>query len=153
MKANATKKDKNISDIKDGDIVRVGLHRVDSTKVDPRHITGVVVEHTKTGQLRIACANGVLKRTYPRHNVFPVNHVGNNRELVNLDEPYKNWRGLPKIDERTAARFTSVVGGQGHVHCNCRGQCVTSRCKCRKNDRFCNSRCHRGSRCCQNIDC
>lgn len=123
-------------------MVHVALHKVDTTKVDPKQITGVVVETTATGQFRIACENDVLKRTYPRHN----------RELVNLEQTFLDWRGLPKIDERAAARHTSAVGGQGHVHCNCQGKCVTPRCKCRKAGRVCNSRCHRKGKFYENYD-
>lgn len=152
MKCNAKKKDKNNSVINIGDVVHIGLHKVDTTKVDPNKITGVVVETTTTGQFRVACENGVLKHTYPRHNIFPVPYVSNNRELVNLETAFQEWRGLPKIEERKAARHTSAVGGQGHVHCNCQGKCITARCKCRKAGRVCNSRCHRTSKCCENHD-
>uniref|UniRef100_A0A914QH12 Uncharacterized protein n=1 Tax=Panagrolaimus davidi TaxID=227884 RepID=A0A914QH12_9BILA len=43
---------------------------------------------------------------------------------------------------RTAAAADSVVGGQGHVHCDCLMKCETKRCKCKKEGRLCNSRCH-----------
>jgi translation initiation factor IF-1 len=152
MQSSAEKKDKNTTPVVIGDVVHVALHKVDTTKVDPKQITGVVVDTTATGQFRIACENGVLKRTYPRHNIFPVAQMSNNRELVNLEQTFLDWRGLPKIDERAAARHTSAVGGQGHVHCNCQGKCVTARCKCRKAGRVCNSRCHRTSKCCENYD-
>jgi hypothetical protein len=49
---------------------------------------------------------------------------------------------------RTAAAADSVVGGQGHVHCDCLMKCQTKRCKCKKEGRLCNSRCHNQRDCC-----
>jgi hypothetical protein len=61
MKNVASKADGQISV---GDIVQLGLHESDQTKVDPAHITAVVVDVTKGGQLRVAVAAGVLKDTF-----------------------------------------------------------------------------------------
>uniref|UniRef100_A0A914Q7G3 Integrase catalytic domain-containing protein n=1 Tax=Panagrolaimus davidi TaxID=227884 RepID=A0A914Q7G3_9BILA len=38
--------------------------------------------------------------------------------------------------------------GQGHVHCDCLMKCETRRCKCKREGRLCNSRCHNQRDCC-----
>ncbi len=76
MKKGAAKIDGNIAV---GDVVQLGLHESDQTKVDPAHITAVVVEVTKGGQLRVAVAAGVLKDTFHRGNVSVLKPPSNDR--------------------------------------------------------------------------
>lgn len=136
---------------KNGDVVLVPLDDVDRCKVDGGCLCGVVVSINKSkSTCRVAVEHGLLHRAYVYHSLKAVPPTSNNIDAMNLREAYDSWRSLPKITEREAARFISSVGGQGMVHCNCRGACTTNGCSCRKAGRLCSSRCHRNSKCCEN---
>ena len=133
------------------DVVLVPLDDVDRTKVDGPGIAGVIVSIDKAkSSCRVAVKQGVLHRAYVYHSLKPVPKDSNNLDVMDLRDAYDNWRSLPKITEREAARYVSSVGGQGIVHCNCRGSCLTMSCSCKKAGRLCSSRCHRNSKCCKN---
>jgi hypothetical protein len=133
------------------DVVLVPLDDVDRTKVDGACLAGVVVSIDKAkSSVRVAVKQGVLHRAYVYHTLKPVPKASNNLDVMDLREAYENWRSLPKLTEREAARYVSSVGGQGIVHCNCRGSCQTMSCTCKKAGRMCSSRCHRNSKCCKN---
>jgi hypothetical protein len=137
---------------KPGDVVLVPLDDVDRTKVDGGNICDIVVTiDKKKSTCRVAVKKGLLHRAYVYHKLKPVPEASNNRNVLDLQDAFKDWRSLPKISEREAARFVSSVGGQGIIHCNCRGSCVTSSCTCRKAGRLSSSRCHRNSKKCKNM--
>jgi ribosomal protein S17 len=139
------------SSLKLGDIVLVPLSDVDCTKVDGKTIAGVIVSINKDkSTCRVAVKQGLLHRAYVFHALRLVPEASNNRKVMDLEDAYKDWQGLPKITEREAARFISSVGGQGMVKCNCKGDCNTTSCACKKAGRLCSSRCHRNSKCCKN---
>jgi len=74
------------------------------------------------------------------------------KELLGLEDAFKEWKGMSKISEREAARKTSKVGGQGFIECSCKGKCNTNSCSCKKAGRICNSHCHKGNNNCTNHD-
>jgi hypothetical protein len=140
------------SEFKVGDIVQVKLHHVDTTKVDPKNITAVVVEISKYGSYKVACKQGVIKNWYEYHRLSRVSELQNNRAIYGLDDMFEYWMGAAKLSEREAAKRMSIVGGQGVTSCGCRGRCVTKSCTCVKDVVFCNSRCHKGNTKCENCD-
>ena len=135
-----------------GEVVQVKLHHVDTTKVDPKNITAVVVEISQYGSYKVACEHGVLKNWYEYHRLSRVTALQNNRAIHGLEDIFEFWRGAVKLSEREAARHMSSVGGQGVTSCGCGGRCVTKQCTCRKAGVFCNSRCHKGNTMCENCD-
>ena len=143
MKLNA---EKVAGDIEVGSIVRVPLADVDTTKVDGKNLTLVVVEKKEHGngpaRYRLACAKGPLKSLYSRVYITPVPQAS--RAVLGLETIYESWRGKAPITEREAAASTSLVGGQGKKKCGCKGSCDTNRCACRKAKRWCSSSCHAG---------
>ena len=52
-----------------------------------------------------------------------------------------------EVGVREAARLHSMNNGQGVFKCTCRSKCRTKACKCKKEDRTCNSRCHKNLSC------
>ena len=138
--------------IKKGDVVLVPLDDVDRTKVDGGNLCGVVVSVNKlNSSCRVAVAQGLLHRAYAYHALKLLPTASNNIDLNNLRDAYENYRSLPRVTEREAARFVSSVGGQGIVHCNCRSDCTKNSCSCKKANRLCSSRCHRNNNKCKNI--
>jgi len=134
-----------------GDVVMVPLDDVDRTKVDGANLIGVVVTINKlNATCRVAVKQGVLARAYAYHVIRPVPEASNNLDAMDLRDAYVSWRSLPRVTEREAARFVSSVGGQGMLHCNCKGTCTTGKCTCKAAGRLCSSRCHRNSKTCKN---
>ena len=99
---------------------------------------------------RLVCGKGQLKNLYARSYINPVPNATPN--LMGLQEVYESWQGLPKISERETARSTYIVGGQGMIRCDCTTKCTTKRCKCKKANRVCSSRYHKGNQKCCNHD-
>ena len=139
------------SSLKLGDVVLVPLSDVDCTKVDGKTLAGVIVTINKDkSTCTVAVKEGLLHRAYAFHALRVVPIASNNRKAIDLEDANLHWHGLPKITEREAARFVSSVGGQGMVKCNCKGDCITNSCACKKAGRICSSCCHRNSKCCKN---
>jgi hypothetical protein len=147
--AQAAKKSPGLV-FKIGDVVLVPLDDVDCTKVDGANLAGVIVLINKDkSTCCVAVMQGVLHRAYAYHCLKPVPAASKNLDVMDLQDAYENWRSLPKLTEREAARYISSVKGQGVIHCNCRGSCTTNSCSCRNAGRLCSSRCHRNSKQCK----
>ena len=135
------------------EVVHIPLKDVDRAKTDPTSLTGVIVMvNKKMAKVRVAVETGLLQNWYQYHQVGRVTGPGNNMELNGLSDAFTNWRRLPEISEREAARNQSVVGGQGHgiIRCKCKGNCSNSKCPCKKAGRICTSACHKGNDSCLN---
>ncbi len=134
-----------------GEVILIPLDDVNCTKVDGANLASVVVSINKDKlTCRVAVKKGLLYRAYVYHVLKPVPEASNNLDATDLRDAYDNWRSLPKVTGREAAHFISLVGGQGVIHCNCRGSCTTNSCSCKKAGRLCSSHCHRNSQCCKN---
>ena len=139
-----------------GTVVQVAVSNVDRSKVDSTNVTLVVVEVVHTGKTiketkyRLACAAGVVNALYTRSYIAPQWQA--TPLLMGLDKCLSGWQGLPRISIRACVAVQSAVGGQGMTRCDCAGKCATLKCSCFKADRKCNSRCHKGSQKCCNLD-
>jgi hypothetical protein len=119
----------NGGDIEVGCVVQVTLKNMDSTKVDGKNITLVVVEKP-------------MQNLYSRVYITVVKDAC--PKSLGMDTILTCWKGKATVTEREAAASTSLVGGQGVKRCGCRGSCDTKRCACKKEGRFCGSDCHGG---------
>jgi len=138
-----------------GEVVHVPLKDMDKAKVDTGNLTGVIVQVDKArSQARVAVKSGMLKSWYVYHRLGHITGAGNNVELCGLSDALASWKKMKVITEREAARNESMVGGQGKgdVTCNCKGQCNTNQCSCKKAGRICTSACHRNNFNCVNHD-
>ena len=139
------------SSLKLGNVILVPLSYVDCMKVDGKTVAGVIVTINKDkATCKVAVKEGLLHRAYAFHALRVVPKASNYRTVMDLEDAFLHWKGLPKITEREAACFVSSVGGQGMVKCNCKGDCTTNSCACKKAGRICSSCCHRNSKCCKN---
>lgn len=154
MQARAQRKDGFGEVLPVGTVVSIPISDVDRAKVDSHTIVGVIVDAQRFGskrnemKYRVATAAGLLKtwrtRPYmaPQPNVTPT--------LVSLEHVLACWKEMPEVSERACAKFLSAVGGQGLIHCLCKGLCESQKCSCKKAGRLCTSRCHHTNICCTN---
>ena len=125
-----------------GDNVCVDVPKVDRGPADPPKLIGVVTELTANGSFKIGTKDGPLKGCLARNMVEKCKK----NVFVSLEE-------VPSTSElsvRQAVAAESVGNGQGFIHCNCKGGCQSGRCKCRRSNHLCNSRCHKNLSC-QNL--
>ena len=148
MKGKAARLDGGL-ELPAGSIVRLVLADVDRARLDNNTSTCVVV--AKEGKsYRIANNAGVYKELVSRAHLQYVPNV--TTILMGLSGVLDNWKELPSISIRRLAAAQSLAGGQGMLHCSCKGKCDTFRCSCLKVGRICTSRCHHHNAKCQNHD-
>jgi hypothetical protein len=147
MKKRAGEKTATVSELAVGCIVLITVDRVDRANVDPLRLPGVVLDKNEHDAYLIGCKGGILKTRYFRGDLIYADKK--TPASYDLEEILSNWRDVRgRISVRAAMAAISPVGGQGHIHCNCKGKCVQKSCKCKKQGLLCNSRCHKtNSRC------
>ncbi len=131
-----------------GEVVLVPLHNVDKAKVDAQNLTGDIVKIYINKILAwVVVKTGLLKQWYSYHKLTRVVGMGNNIELLGLQEAYLGWAMMKVIFEQEASRNESLVGsqGKGDVTCNCKMACNSNRCSCFRAGRICTSACHRNN--------
>ena len=93
-----SRKIKRLSSLKLGDVVLVPLSDVDCTKVDGKTLAGVIVTINKDkSTCTVAVKEGLLHRAYAFHALRVVPKASNNRTVMDLEDAYLHWKGLPKI--------------------------------------------------------
>ena len=107
-------------------------------KKDPRNIFGVIEEVSEYGY-RVGTSVGTLSGYLCRNQIEAVNDTSLSISMI----------PSLQISLREAVRKISKTGGQGYLSCKCEGGCKTSKCKRKKTNILCNSRCH-GSMTCSN---
>jgi len=117
------------------------MYLYDNISTYAPNLTCVVVEVTKSGKYRLACKVGVMITLYGMNRISVVKT--GTKELLGLEDAFKEWKGMSTISEREAARRTSKIGGQGFIECSCVGKCNTNFCSCKKHGRSCTSHCHK----------
>ena len=93
------------------------------------------------GLYKLGTTQGVLLGVYSRNQFEPLPEP-----LLSITQVNKDT----EIPLRTAANKQSQGGGQGFIRCGCSRTCQANNCKCKKNNHFCNSRCHKASKMCLN---
>ena len=105
--------------------------------MDCKNIKGVVLDIAENGY-KIGTKVGIMIGFMSRNQIEKIQR----KELTILDIPENT-----EVNVRKAVQLLSLSGGQGHVHCSCRGGCKTGKCKCKKMNLLCNSRCHASLSC------
>ncbi|KAL1507362.1 hypothetical protein AB1Y20_008208 [Prymnesium parvum] len=131
-----------------GCIVHLRIEDVDRAKLDNPNATLVVVERTEKDNYRLACKAGVYKELVSRSYLTPVPHA--TPALLGFEDVLKSWKTMSVVGIRAVAASGSAAGGQGMMHCMCKGECIGGRCSCANAGVKCNSRCHKGSTRCKN---
>jgi hypothetical protein len=129
-------------------VVQIKVDRVDRGKMDHKSVLGVFCEVTEYSTYRIVCKGGVLEDCLmsTRLQVEPIKRA----EHYGLEDALENWETKPKISTHEALCAISMMGGQGFFFFNCKGSCDKNSCKCKKNGRQSNSKCHPSNKVCVN---
>jgi len=114
-----------------GDTVLVPVPEVDRAKTDFRKIKAVILS-VDNNFYKLGTEAGILHSVYARSQ-FDVC----SEKFISINDVPENQIAL-----RSAATALSIGSGQGFVRCNCNGKCTNNRCKCRKANTLCNSKCH-----------
>lgn len=100
-------------------------------------VIGVILEVTDEGLYKIFTKSGTLSALYSC-NQFK---VCNESSFNDNDVPHE------EISLRGVNGHQSAFGGQGFTKCNCKNKCDSNRCKCKKDNILCNSKCHNSIPC------
>ena len=115
-----------------GGIVQIRVSAVDLAKTDCKNLALMAVEDRTFKENPPLCrlTNKLfqLKNLYGPGSITVVKDV--DPKLANLDGVLTSYQGLPKVNERAAARKMPLAGGQGIRRCNCKGVCLTKHCSC-----------------------
>jgi hypothetical protein len=120
-----------------GETVRIRIPEVDRGKADSRNIIAVITSKENENLYKLDTKHGILKQLYTRNDFTVCKEA-----FISVNEVPVN-----EISLRECARKDSNLGGQGFQYCNCRSNCNSSRCKCKKSKTLCNSKCHSSSSC------
>ncbi len=116
-------------DLPVGAVVIVPINKVDHSKVCPTWLPCIVIEKVHD-KYQVAYRTDILANCLARQGFI---HEPNKTPVFyELDEALANWKFFRVISIQTGSTANSMVGGQGHVHCNCSGECNSRQCKCRK---------------------
>ena len=116
-----------------GDNVRVAVPKVDRGRADPPNLLAVITECKDHGGYVVGTFKGRLKGDLPWN---AVEKCKQNAFLTLEDVPDS------ELSLRQTVTQQSIGRDQGLSYCNCRSGCHNGRCKCKKSNVLCNSRCH-----------
>jgi len=133
------KKNKRPNRYEVGDLVRITIPKIDRSGVDRPTPICRVIEITENNQCVLGSKFGIINVYYSPGEIEPLGTVC----FPELDNLPSN-----KISVREAARLQSTGPATGAI-CNCKSNCNSNKCRCKKVGGNCGSRCH-GGRSCQN---
>ena len=125
-----------------GDVVGIKIHQVDRTNTDAKLLPCKVlsIDTSKSTPYRLYCATGILKTRYT------------SVDLVNMKQIH--FPALEAVDPETLDETTVIQASRengrytaapsGSV-CSCKGSCITNRCRCKKANIKCSTKCHTGA--------
>ena len=128
---------RRLVELKVNDNIIIPVPSADRGPMDCRNIRGIIVDKTVNGY-KIGTTVRVISGLLSGNQIEKI--LGH--ELTILDVPDNT-----EISVRKAAQLLSLYGGQGHIHCSCRSGCTTGKCKCKRKNILCNSRCHASVSC------
>lgn len=130
---------KRTTDYQIGDLVRIAIPKIDRFSIDRPTLPCKILEKTENSQYRVGSKFGIIEICYSAGELESLGA----KTFSELDEIPTN-----KITIREAARLQSAGSVSGGV-CNCKSECNSNRCRCKRMNENCNSRCH-GGRSCKN---
>ena len=128
---------KRVKEYQIGDLVRVAVPKIDRFGTDRPTLPCKIMERTENDKYSLGSKYGIIEIFYTAGELEP---------LGTANFPELNDIPSNKISIREAARLQSVGSVSGGI-CNCKGECNSNKCCCKKADDSCSSRCHSGRSC------
>ncbi|XP_074035210.1 uncharacterized protein [Leptinotarsa decemlineata] len=118
------------------DTVKLRVPDVDRARRDCRNVLAVIM-CVQNELYELGTKEGRLPQMYSRN------------QLTLCKESFISLDMVPNlhISLREYVKKTSLSGGQGYQRCVCKTKCKTDKCKCKKNGKLCNSKCHESLSC------
>ncbi|EIW68804.1 hypothetical protein TREMEDRAFT_63268 [Tremella mesenterica DSM 1558] len=120
---------------KTGDKVTLFVPPQDRPGAPASRIPCVVCEVVpeKSNTYRLLCSEGVLTRLYQSKVLNPADDL---QIPVSLHLGWSKWNTFPQVTLREAAYKIFDIK-KVEVHCRCKGECTTNRCRCRQKNVKC----------------
>ena len=128
---------KRVKEYQVGDLVRVAVPKIDRFSVDRPSLPCKIMEKTENGKYRLGSKFGLIEIYYSSGELELLGTAA----FPELDEIPSNI-----ITIREAARLQSV-GLTSVGICNCKSECNSNKCRCKRGGGNCGSRCHSGRLC------
>ncbi|CAF1544156.1 unnamed protein product, partial [Didymodactylos carnosus] len=132
---------------KKGDCLGVRIHEVDRTNTDPKILPCIVVAKEKKDNdfiFHLCCQYGLLQ------NKFSIESLIDLRSACPDELKSLNVFELDKEISLIEASKLFVRGSVSGATCDCKSQCATRHCPCRKANVACSTKCHSKRGKCQN---
>ncbi|CAG8603276.1 9673_t:CDS:2, partial [Cetraspora pellucida] len=122
-----------------GDLVKIQIAKIDRGPGDRCALLCKVFSVLPNNMYNLICRFGILKNAFLASEVLPLGP----KEFPELDNPPTDT--TISIIEAARLQSISLASNKG---CNCRDDCLTARCLCRKVNTLCGSGCHtKNSKC------
>ena len=130
---------KRLKIIEVGESCTLRIPEVDRGRGDFGNVMVLVMDIDEKGMITLGSKFGILEGRFTR------------AELVSCGEKFLEFDNIPDnlLSVRELARKESNGTGQGFFKCSCMTKC-TGRCKCKRNNVLCNSKCHVNRSTCSN---
>ena len=124
-----------------GDLVSVKIPKQERHGTDLPRLPCIVVQVLGKTQVkyRLRCQNGVIDSTFRGGDLEQYNGT------FTEDLSVTGWESVKRISLRSTSHM--IWNETGTTRCICKSGCTTERCRCRKAQRLCSSRCHAGKSC------
>ena len=122
-----------------GESCTVKIPDVDRGRGDLGNVIVRVMSIDHLGLMTLGSKFGLLQGKFTRSEVFPCDEIFLNED----DVPDK------QLSMRELGRQESNGSGQGFFKCACKSKCI-GRCKCKRHNVLCNSKCHTNRSTCDN---
>ncbi|CAF1170615.1 unnamed protein product, partial [Didymodactylos carnosus] len=121
-----------------GDCVGINIHDVDRTNTDPKLLPCLIFLKEKKGDdvvFQLACQFGKLVSSFTVESLIPLKHVcPSELKAVDIAE-------LENITLIEACKLF-IRGSVSGATCDCKSQCATKHCPCKKANVKCSTKCH-----------
>ncbi len=137
MANQMNKSKKRVKEYQVGDLVRVAVLKIDRFGIDRPTLPCKIMERTENDKYRLGSKFGMIEIYYTAGELEPFGTAS----FPELSDIPSN-----EISVREAARLQSVGSVLGGI-CNCKSECNSNKCRCKKSGESCSSRCHSGHSC------
>ncbi|RGB33053.1 hypothetical protein C1646_762129 [Rhizophagus diaphanus] len=132
MANQMSKERKRIKEYQISDLVRIVIPKIDRFSIDQPTLPCKIMEKTENNKYSLGS----------KFEIIGVYYSASELELLETETfPELEVILLNKISIREAAHLQSVDLVSGGI-CNCKGECNSNKCRCKKAGEDCSSRCH-----------